>query len=93
MLPPSYELCEKGYIRYFTISPLIIAFGAHSRVWESLSAVTCCRSLVAVYDGICILQIGVAAESPNEGEALAVDAAKLMQGSLYQAVMKSGART
>ncbi|KAG8654036.1 protein COFACTOR ASSEMBLY OF COMPLEX C SUBUNIT B CCB4, chloroplastic isoform X2 [Manihot esculenta] len=62
-------------------------------VWESLSAVTCCRSLVAVYDGICILQIGVAAESPNEGEALAVDAAKLMQGSLYQAVMKSGAQS
>ncbi|KDP21271.1 hypothetical protein JCGZ_21742 [Jatropha curcas] len=61
-------------------------------VWESLSAVTCCRSLVIVYDSICLLQIGVAAESHNKGEALAVDAAKLMQGSLYQAVMKSGAQ-
>ncbi|KAJ9187579.1 hypothetical protein P3X46_003019 [Hevea brasiliensis] len=62
-------------------------------VWESLSAVTCCRSLVAVYDSICILQIGMAAESPNDGEALPVDAAKLMQGSLFQGVMKSGAQS
>ncbi|KAJ4836778.1 Protein COFACTOR ASSEMBLY OF COMPLEX C SUBUNIT B ccb4, chloroplastic [Turnera subulata] len=60
--------------------------------WESLSAATCCRSLVVVYDCSCILQIGVAAESLNN-EALSVDATKLMQGSLYQAVMKSGAQS
>ncbi|XP_065860937.1 protein COFACTOR ASSEMBLY OF COMPLEX C SUBUNIT B CCB4, chloroplastic isoform X3 [Euphorbia lathyris] len=64
-----------------------------SRVWESLTAVTCCKSLVVVYDSMCILQIGVAAESSNEGEALAVDAVKLIQGSLYQAVKKSGAQS
>jgi hypothetical protein len=61
------------------------------RAWESLSGVTCCRSLVVVYDCRCILQIGVAAESVNN-EALAVDAAKLMQGSLYQAAIKSASR-
>ena len=63
------------------------------RVWESLSVVTCCRSLVILYDSICILQIGMAAESSaGDGEAMAVDATKLMQGSLYQGVMKSEAR-
>ena len=62
------------------------------RAWESLSAVTCCRSLVIVYDCQCIVQIGVAAKSRNDGEPFAVDAAKLMQGSLCQGVLKSGAR-
>lgn len=62
------------------------------RVWESLSAVTCCKSLVIVYDCQCIVQIGVAAKSLNIDEPFAVDAAKLMQGSLYQGVLKSGAR-
>ncbi|CBI32065.3 hypothetical protein VitviT2T_000831 [Vitis vinifera] len=63
-------------------------------VWESLSVVTCCRSLVILYDSICILQIGMAAESSaGDGEAMAVDATKLMQGSLYQGVMKSGAQS
>ena len=63
------------------------------RVWESLSVVTCCRSLVILYDRNCILQIGMAAESSvDDGEAMAVDATKLMQGSLYQGVIKSGAR-
>ncbi|XP_025013284.1 protein COFACTOR ASSEMBLY OF COMPLEX C SUBUNIT B CCB4, chloroplastic isoform X2 [Ricinus communis] len=61
--------------------------------WESLSAATCCRSLVVVYDCVCFLQIGMAAESPNKGEALSVDAAKLMQGSLVQAIKKSGAQS
>lgn len=61
-------------------------------VWESLSAATCCRSLVVVYDCSCILQIGVVAESPDN-KALCVDATKLMQGSLYQSVMKSGAQS
>lgn len=63
------------------------------RIWESLSDVTCCRSLVVLYDRSCILQIGFAAESSDvEGEAVSVDAITLMQGSLYQGVMKSGAR-
>ncbi|XP_050236976.1 protein COFACTOR ASSEMBLY OF COMPLEX C SUBUNIT B CCB4, chloroplastic isoform X2 [Mercurialis annua] len=62
-------------------------------VWESLSAVTCCRSLVVVYDCICFLQIGMAVESSNKGEVLSVDTAKLMQGSLVQAVKKSGAQS
>ncbi|GMH01654.1 hypothetical protein Nepgr_003493 [Nepenthes gracilis] len=61
--------------------------------WESLSAVTCCRSLVVVYDNNCILQIGVAAESSKCGEAEAVDVAKLIQGSLYQGIMNSGAQS
>ncbi|CAI0627614.1 unnamed protein product [Linum tenue] len=60
--------------------------------WESLSSVTCCRCLVVVYDGTCILQIGVAAESPD-GEAQAVDAARLTEGSVYQGVMKSGSQS
>ncbi|XVE84968.1 hypothetical protein DITRI_Ditri17bG0054400 [Diplodiscus trichospermus] len=64
-----------------------------SRAWESLSAVTCCRSLVIVYDCQCIVQIGVAAKSQNDGEPFAVDAAKLMQGSLCQGVLKFGAQS
>lgn len=63
------------------------------RVWESLSDATCCRSLVIVYDGRCILQIGFAfASSTGDGEVVAVDADKLLQGSLYRGVMKSGVR-
>lgn len=62
-------------------------------MWESLSDVTCCRSLVVVYDSSCILQIGFAAESlKGDANAASVDAGKLMQGSLCQGVMKSGAR-
>ncbi|CAL8994374.1 unnamed protein product [Prunus brigantina] len=62
--------------------------------WESLSDVTCCRSLVIVYDGRCILQIGFAAESSNgDGKAVSVDADKLMRGSLYRGVMKSGVQS
>lgn len=63
-------------------------------VWKSLSDATCCRSLVIVYDGSCVLQIGFAAEtSAGDGEAVSVDANKLMQGSVYQGVMKSGAQS
>lgn len=63
------------------------------RAWESLSAVTCSKSLVIVYDGICVLQIGYAStSSSNEGGPMVVDADKLMQGSIYQGVIKSGAR-
>ncbi|KVI05585.1 Protein of unknown function DUF2930 [Cynara cardunculus var. scolymus] len=64
------------------------------RAWESLSAMTCSRSLVIVYDDICVLQIGCAsAASSNEGEPLVVDADKLMQGSIYQGVVKSGSQS
>ncbi|XP_042496173.1 protein COFACTOR ASSEMBLY OF COMPLEX C SUBUNIT B CCB4, chloroplastic isoform X2 [Macadamia integrifolia] len=61
-------------------------------MWESLSVVTCCRSLVIVYEGSCLLQIGVAAES-NGGNTMEVDAPKLIQGLLYQGVVKSGAQS
>uniref|UniRef100_A0A803PCD1 Protein COFACTOR ASSEMBLY OF COMPLEX C SUBUNIT B CCB4, chloroplastic n=1 Tax=Cannabis sativa TaxID=3483 RepID=A0A803PCD1_CANSA len=62
--------------------------------WESFSDVTCCRSLVVVYNGSCILQIGCAAEYlKDNGKAVSVDAGKLMQGSLCQGVMKSGAQS
>ncbi|XP_010044676.2 protein COFACTOR ASSEMBLY OF COMPLEX C SUBUNIT B CCB4, chloroplastic [Eucalyptus grandis] len=63
-------------------------------VWESLSTVTCCRSLVIIYDGHCIMQIGMAAgSSANDGEAEDVDANKLMQGSLYQGIINSKAQS
>lgn len=62
-------------------------------MWESLSTVTCCRSLAIIYDGHCIMQIGMAAKSSaNDGEAEDVDANKLMQGSLYQGIINSRAR-
>ncbi|KAF3431355.1 hypothetical protein FNV43_RR26086 [Rhamnella rubrinervis] len=62
-------------------------------IWESISDVTCCRSLVVVYDSSCILQIGFAAKSSDsDGEAVSVDTSTLKQGSLYQGVMKSGAQ-
>ncbi|PWA89308.1 cofactor assembly of complex C subunit B, CCB2/CCB4 [Artemisia annua] len=49
-------------------------------------------SLVVVYDGICVLQIGYA--SSNEGgEPTVVDSSKLMQGSIYQGVVKSGSQS
>jgi hypothetical protein len=63
------------------------------RVWQSLSEVTCCRSLIVVYDSRCVLQIGFAAGSSiDDGEPVAVDADKLMQGSLCQGVIKSESR-
>ncbi|XP_059445936.1 protein COFACTOR ASSEMBLY OF COMPLEX C SUBUNIT B CCB4, chloroplastic [Corylus avellana] len=63
-------------------------------VWQSLSEVTCCRSLIVVYDSHCVLQIGFAAGySIDDGEPVAVDADKLMQGSLCQGVIKSGAQS
>ncbi|CAL5354754.1 unnamed protein product [Camellia sinensis] len=61
------------------------------RAWESLSVVTICRSLVIVYDGEFIFQIRFAAASPaSYREAVPMDANNLMQGSLYQSVLKSG---
>lgn len=63
-------------------------------VWESVSDVTCCRSLVIVYNSDCLIQIGIAAESStHNGEAVSVNAAKLVQGSLCQGVIKSGAQS
>lgn len=62
--------------------------------WESLSDVTCSKSLVIVYNGICVLQIGYAStSSSNEGEPMVVDADKLMQGSIYQSIIKSGSQS
>ncbi|CAL5014495.1 unnamed protein product [Urochloa decumbens] len=57
--------------------------------WNSLTTATCCKSLVAVYGGNCVLQIGVAAGSPEDGNALTVDAQKFIQGSLYKSAMES----
>ncbi|GAB2302416.1 Protein COFACTOR ASSEMBLY OF COMPLEX C SUBUNIT B ccb4, chloroplastic [Dionaea muscipula] len=62
-------------------------------VWETFSAATCCRSLVIVYDSHCILQVGMAAESSKVGEAVGVDATKLIQGSLCQGILKSAAQS
>lgn len=63
------------------------------RAWESLSVVTCCRSLVIVYDSKVMLQIGLSASSSaNSRESVTVDVSNLMQGSLYQGVQKSGSR-
>ncbi|KMT07205.1 hypothetical protein BVRB_6g155270 [Beta vulgaris subsp. vulgaris] len=61
--------------------------------WQSLSAVTCCRSLVIIFEDSCICQIGVGAESSIGGEAEIVDAAKLIKGTLYRGIMKSGAQS
>ncbi|CAH8302769.1 unnamed protein product [Eruca vesicaria subsp. sativa] len=62
--------------------------------WESLKAATCCKSLVIVYNGICLVQIGMAAESPEDSnKAVIVNTDKLMEGSVYQGVMKSKAQS
>lgn len=53
---------------------------------------TCCKSLVIVYNGICLIQIGMAAKSPEDKKAVVVNTDKLMNGSVYQGVMKSKAR-
>ncbi|KAF4391643.1 hypothetical protein F8388_005408 [Cannabis sativa] len=66
----------------------------NSVVSELLWKVECDMSLVVVYNGSCILQIGCAAEYlKDNGKAVSVDAGKLMQGSLCQGVMKSGAQS
>ncbi|XP_051132654.1 retrovirus-related Pol polyprotein from transposon TNT 1-94 [Andrographis paniculata] len=62
--------------------------------WESVSNVTCCRSLVVVYNSICILQAGFADVSrSNEGEPMVVDTDNLMKGSLYSGIVKSGSQS
>ncbi|CAM0902059.1 unnamed protein product [Alopecurus aequalis] len=58
--------------------------------WDSLTAATCCKSLVVVYGGICVLQIGIAASSPEDGNnSVNVDAQKFIQGSLYTSATES----
>lgn len=89
-MEPYFSICmlfrtENGYF-YCSLSFWLIL-----RAWDSLSNATRCRSLVIVYDSKCILQIGVAAVSSSD-DAVLVDANKLMQGSLYQDVTKSGSR-
>ncbi|KAH0942886.1 hypothetical protein HID58_002523 [Brassica napus] len=61
--------------------------------WESLKVATCCKSLVIVYNGICLLQIGMAAKSPDVNQAVLVNTAKLMTGSVYRGVFKSKAQS
>ncbi|KAK3143532.1 hypothetical protein QOZ80_4AG0301470 [Eleusine coracana subsp. coracana] len=56
--------------------------------WDSITTATCCKSLVVVYGGNCVLQIGVAAES-TDGNAITVDVQKFIQGSLYTNAMES----
>ncbi|KAL0689901.1 hypothetical protein Bca4012_089579 [Brassica carinata] len=64
-----------------------------SRAWESIKVATCCKSLVIVYNGICLLQIGMAAKSPDANKAVLVNTDKLMTGSVYQGVFKSKAQS
>nr|VDD51226.1 unnamed protein product [Brassica oleracea] len=61
--------------------------------WESIKVATCCKSLVIVYNGICLLQIGMAAKSPDANKAVLVNTDKLMTGSVYQGVFKSKAQS
>lgn len=80
---------DKKNLVYLTWQILLLQF----RVWESLSATTCSRSLVVVHGGYCLLQIGIAAESLTEvGEAVTVDVHKLIQSSVYRSVMESRKR-
>ncbi|KAL8256195.1 hypothetical protein R6Q59_031262 [Mikania micrantha] len=89
VVPPRGVQCE----RIHSNIPDVVA-SELTWAWESLSTVTCCRSLVIVYDGVCVLQIGYAsASSSYEGEhPMVVDSNKLMQGSIYQGVIKSGSQ-
>ncbi|TMX05161.1 hypothetical protein EJD97_002022, partial [Solanum chilense] len=86
---PNGVECQRiaSHLPDFVISELLWA-------WNSLSDVTCCRSLVLVYDGKCILQTGFAAASlSNESDAVAVDTNKFIEGSLYQGVLKSASQS
>ncbi|XP_068650233.1 protein COFACTOR ASSEMBLY OF COMPLEX C SUBUNIT B CCB4, chloroplastic isoform X2 [Aristolochia californica] len=85
-VPPQGVQCKRVYpdIPGSLVSELIW-------FWESLSVVTCCRSLVVVHGNLCLLQIGVAAESSaRSGEAVAVDPMTLLWCSLCQNATKSG---
>ncbi|KAL2512917.1 cofactor assembly of complex C [Abeliophyllum distichum] len=85
VINPEWVECQRIYsdLPDSVISDLLWA-------WESLSHVTCCRSLVVIYDGICLLQIGFAAASSSDGGgAMVVNANKLVEGSLYNGGIKS----
>ncbi|CAO2044010.1 unnamed protein product [Urochloa humidicola] len=73
------------------VGPAVSTSALHELLWtwDSLTAATCCKSLVVVYGGNCVLQIGVAAGSPEDGNALTVDTEKFIQGSLYKSAMES----
>ncbi|KAL6651525.1 hypothetical protein ACP70R_010450 [Stipagrostis hirtigluma subsp. patula] len=71
------------------VSGIAAVADASRWTWDSLTTATCCKSLVVVYGGNCILQIGVAAGSPEDGNALTVDAQKFIQGSIYKNALKS----
>ncbi|XP_071688648.1 protein COFACTOR ASSEMBLY OF COMPLEX C SUBUNIT B CCB4, chloroplastic [Rutidosis leptorrhynchoides] len=89
VVPPQGVECERIHSNIPDIVASELSWG-----WETLSAVTCCRSLVIVYDGICVLQIGYASvSSSNEAEPMVVDSDKLMQGSIYQGVIKAGSQS
>ncbi|KAJ0889769.1 putative cofactor assembly of complex C subunit B, CCB2/CCB4 [Helianthus annuus] len=90
VVPPRGVECE----RIHSDIPDVVA-SELTWAWESLETVTCCRSLVIVYDGVCVLQIGYASvSSSNDGETpTVVDSVKLMQGSIYQGVIKSGSQS
>ena len=80
---------DKKNLVYLTWQILLLQF----RVWESLSATTCCRSIVVMHGGYCLLQIGIAAESLTEvGQAVAVDVHKLIQTAVYRSVIESRKR-
>jgi hypothetical protein len=76
----------------FHMVKLAILYFSYNRTWDSLTTATCCKSLVVVYGGNCILQIGVAAGYPEDGNALNVDTQKFIQGSLYRSAMESKKR-
>nr|KAJ0198236.1 hypothetical protein LSAT_V11C700378370 [Lactuca sativa] len=82
---------KTSFFNFFNGDKLVFV-NCDVRAWESLSGVTCSKSVVIVYDGICVAQIGYASNE-NEGEAMVVDAHKLMQGSIYQGLMKSGSQS
>ncbi|GJP29454.1 hypothetical protein CLOM_g16712 [Closterium sp. NIES-68] len=66
--------------------------------WESLSFNTPCRSLVLIFKGQCILQAGCMAPVPSmpsatttvDAAAAAVDAEKILSGSICSTALKSG---
>jgi hypothetical protein len=73
------------------VGPGVSSYALHELLWtwDSLTTATCCKSLVVVYGGNCILQIGVAAGSPEDGNAITVDTQKFIKGSLYKSAMES----
>src|SRR6266498_3147015 len=90
-LNPQFHICICFIQRVYAVK-LAIPYFLTNRTWDSLTTATCCKSLVVVYGGNCILQIGVASGSPEDGNAFTVDAKKFVQGSLYTSAMESKKR-